>query len=274
MYYSGMNDRRIKAPETRKCLMKNALITVCARKGSDENGSKNLKKLCGYPIVYYSLSAADLYCKNSADVNTDICLNTDIDELAALVLGKYPEVHHIKRSARLSGESVPKEDVYRDCILKMEKKLGKKYDFFIDLDITSPLRKDTDIKGIVDQFLSDPDADVVMSASESRRNPYYNMAQIGNDGFARRIIDNRNTASVQAPVCYDVNASLYVFSRDFLINRMTFDLWQGKVKLYIMSRTGTFDIGNGNEYGMMEASASYLFENVEGYKKIRDNIRK
>ncbi len=254
--------------------MKNALITICARKGSDEYKSKNLRTVCGYPLVYYSLSAADLYRKNSNGVSTDICLNTDSDVLAALVLEKYPEVHHIRRSAKLSGESVPKEDVYRDCILHMEKKLSKKYDFFIDLDITSPLRRDTDIQGIVDQYLSDPDADVVMSAIESRRNPYYNMAQIGEDGFARRIIDNRNTALVQAPVCYDVNASLYVFSRDFLINRMTFDLWQGRVKLYKMAETGIFDIGDDGEYMMMEALASFLFENEDGYKRIRDNIRK
>lgn len=252
--------------------MKNALITICARKGSDES-KKNLRTVCGYPLVYYSLSAADIYRRKNSDVSTDICLNTDSDELAALVLEKYPEVHLIKRGARLSGESVPKEDVYRDCILKMEKKLGKKYDFIIDLDITSPLRQDSDIGKIVEQYLCDPDADVVMSAVESRRNPYYNMARIDQDGFARRIIDNRNTALVQAPVCYDVNASLYVFSRDFLINRMSFDLWQGKVKLFRMERTGIFDIGNEDEYKMMEALASWLFENSEGYKSIRDNIR-
>ena len=253
--------------------MKNALITVCARKGADEAGSKNLKTICGLPLVYYSLSAADLYCRSCADVSADICLNTDSDMLANVVIEKYPEVYRIRRSAKLSGGSVPKEDVYRDCVVKMEKKLGKHYDLIIDLDITSPLRLDTDIQNIVDLFLNSPETDVVMSACESRRNPYYNMARIDRNGFAGQIIDNRNTALAQAPACYDVNGSLYVFSRDFLINRMTFDLWQGRVKLYKMIGTGFFDIGDENEYMMMEALAAYLFGNVEGYKRIKDNIR-
>ena len=40
--------------------MKRLLITICGRAGSKGFKNKNLKNFCGRPLVYYSLSAAEL----------------------------------------------------------------------------------------------------------------------------------------------------------------------------------------------------------------------
>ena len=253
--------------------MKKILFTICGRAGSKGVAGKNLKTIYGKPMVYYSLSAIDLFIKENTKYDCDIVLNTDSSLLVDLVTAKYPEVDVIIRDESLAGDSVAKEDVYRDCVLQMEKRKNKKYDMLIDLDITSPLRQAEDLPGIVKMFLSEDDLDLVMSAAESRRNPYYNMARLDDKGYACRVIENRNTARQQAPVCYDVNASLYVFSRDFLVEKMTFDLWQGKIKIYPMMDTGILDIDSENDYMMIDALSSILFEKIDGFKKIRDNIR-
>ena len=41
--------------------MKRVLITVCGRAGSKGFRNKNLKNFCGKPLVYYTLSAAELF---------------------------------------------------------------------------------------------------------------------------------------------------------------------------------------------------------------------
>lgn len=254
--------------------MKHVLITICGRAGSKGMKSKNLREFCGFPIVYYSLSAAELFMRERSDLDIDICLSTDSPELRDTVLARCGEVSYLERRAALAQDDVPKEDVYRDCLVRMEQLTGKRYDALIDLDITSPLRQKQDLPGIVALFESDPNIDVALSAAESRRNPYYNMGQEGPNGYAVRVIENRNTARQQAPLCYDFNASLYVFDRDFLAERMVFDLWEGNMKAYLMYDTGILDIDSEDDFKLIEVLGQYLFENVDGFKAIRDNIQK
>ena len=52
--------------------MKRLLITICGRAGSKGFKNKNLKNFCGKPLVYYSLSAAELFIKNHPELEVDI----------------------------------------------------------------------------------------------------------------------------------------------------------------------------------------------------------
>ena len=79
--------------------MKRLLITICGRAGSKGFKNKNLKNFCGKPLVYYSLSAAELFIKNHPELEVDIALNTDSEDLAKLVAAEYPEVIYLPRRA-------------------------------------------------------------------------------------------------------------------------------------------------------------------------------
>ena len=70
--------------------MKRLLITICGRAGSKGFKNKNLKNFCGKPLVYYSLSAAELFIKNHPELEVDIALNTDSEDLAKLVAPNTP----------------------------------------------------------------------------------------------------------------------------------------------------------------------------------------
>ena len=126
--------------------MKRLLITICGRAGSKGFKNKNLKNFCGKPLVYYSLSAAELFIKNHPELEVDIALNTDSEDLAKLVAAEYPEVIYLPRGAELGGDRVPKVEVYKDSFARMEARTGKPYDAMIDLDLTSPLRTEQDIE--------------------------------------------------------------------------------------------------------------------------------
>ncbi len=253
--------------------MKNVLVTVCGRAGSKGFHNKNLKTFYEHPMVYYTLSAAELFARACPQLTVDVCLNTDSPELAELVAAKYPEVTFLPRGEELAGDTVPKEAVYQDCLVRMEAKNQKRYDCLIDLDITSPLRQAFDLVRAMQMFEAEPGLDLVMSAAPSRRNPYFNMGQLNAQGYACRIIENNNTTRQQAPVCYDINASLYIFSRAFVLGEGAKDLWKGKVKIYEMYDTGILDIDCEEDYRLLEVIARYLYDNVEGFAAVRRNIR-
>ena len=106
--------------------MKRLLITICGRAGSKGFKNKNLKTFCGLPLVYYTLSAAQLFIQSRPDLTVDICLNTDSQLLADLVAKKYPEVIYLPRPEALGGDTVPKMAVFHDCLNRMEERAGQK----------------------------------------------------------------------------------------------------------------------------------------------------
>lgn len=252
--------------------MKNVLITICGRAGSKGFKNKNLKTFLDKPLVYYTLTSAVDFKNRAEDTATDICLNTDSDILRDIVAEKYPEVVHVPRPQELAGDTVPKMAVFQQSLKYMEEKTGKKYDYLIDLDITSPLRQIDDVLGAYNMKTARADRGLVFSGCPSRRNPYFNMVKEVGDRV-EKVIESPYTARQQAPAIYDLNASIYVFDTDFLRTNTTGILWDTKCLLYPMRDTRVLDIDSEEDFEMMQLIGGYLFTNVEGFKKVRDNIR-
>ena len=252
--------------------MKNLLITVCGRAGSKGFKNKNLKTFCEKPLVYYTLSAAQLFAASRPDLQVDICLNTDSQLLADLVAAKYPEVTFLPRSAELGGDTVPKMAVFHDCLDRMEKKQGIRYDAVMDLDITSPLRTAEDIAAAVQLKEERDDLDLVFSVTEARRNPYFNMVKLCGD-HVEKVIESPYTARQQAPAIFDLNASIYVFRRDFLANNTSGILWEGKIGVSTMMDTGILDIDSEEDFALMEVIAGHLYRTLPAFARVRDHIR-
>ena len=187
--------------------MARLLITICGRAGSKGFRNKNLKTFCEKPLVYYTLSAIDLFKKDRPDIDIDVCLNTDSDLLADLVLSCYPEVVYLPRGEALGGDTVPKMAVFQDSLKRMEEMRGFHYDYLMDLDITSPLRTLADMNNAYNKEASRDDLDLVFSVTDSRRNPYFNMVANCGD-HEEKVIASPYTARQQAPEIYDVNASM------------------------------------------------------------------
>lgn len=248
------------------------LITICGRAGSKGFRNKNLKTFCDKPLVYYTLSAIDLFKKDRPDIHIDVCLNTDSDLLADLVLSCYPEVEFLPRGEALGGDAVPKMAVFQDSLHRMEELKGIRYDYLMDLDITSPMRTLADINNAYNKKASRDDLDLVFSVTDSRRNPYFNMVANCGD-HVEKVIASPYTARQQAPEIYDVNASIYVFKRDFLANNTTGILWDGKIDITKMKDTAVLDIDSEEDFVLMQFIARYLYENYPEFAEVRDNIR-
>ncbi|MFV0412188.1 MAG: acylneuraminate cytidylyltransferase family protein [Oscillospiraceae bacterium] len=251
---------------------KKLLITICGRAGSKGFKNKNLKTFCGKPLVQYSLAAVELFLRQRPDVQADIVLNTDSGLLKDIVVGLYPEVHYLHRPAALSGDSVAKMEVFQHSLRVMEEKQGFAYDYHMDLDITSPLRTAADVAGCFAAMEARPDLDLVMSAAPSRRSPYMNMAKRVDD-HVEQVVKTSFVARQQTPPCYDINASIYVFKRDFLAENTSGFLWDGKCDIYQMLDTAVLDIDSEEDFLMMEVIAGHLYRTNPAFAEVREAIR-
>lgn len=254
--------------------MNNVLITICGRAGSKGFKNKNLKTFLDFPLVYYTISAAMIFKKKVCEeAIVDICLNTDSEELAKIVADKYPEVEYIARTEALGEDSVPKAAVWHNCIDVMQERKGIKYQYMIDLDITSPLRQKDDVYNAYQLKIKRSDADMIESVCPCRRNPYFNMYKQDGD-YVSTVVDMALTTRQQAPECFDENASIYVLDADFFEGNDKNMLNEAKTAIYMMKDTAVLDIDSEEDFKMMQIVAKYLFEEEETYKAVRENIRK
>lgn len=250
------------------------LFTLCGRAGSKGFKNKNLKSFLGKPLVYYSVAAIALYAEkygNKDDI--DVVLNTDSEDLINLIKKqKMTDIYVIKRSEDLGGDSVPKVDVIKDCLIRSEEHFNKRYDIVVDLDITSPLRTVEDVKAAIDKKMSRNDTDVVYSVTHSRRNPYFNMVKEENNYFCKAIPSNY-TARQQAPIFYDMNASIYAYSSDALRNKVSNIFFNNCCDAVIMKDTGILDIDSEEDFELMQVIGNYLYNNDEKMKVIKNYIK-
>ena len=247
------------------------LFTVCARAGSKGVKNKNLKYFLNFRLPYYSFSVIDLFVKLNPNHECDIALNTDINELIELVNNELKiKVNTIKRSKNLSGDFVSKVRVIQDSYKIMCERLNKTYDMIVDLDITSPLRTLNDLQHIVGRKET-TNVEVIYSVTESRRNPYFNIVMKTKHGF-KRVIDSSFSSRQETPKTYDMNASLYAYSPEFLASNK--EIFEATCDIIEMIDTAVLDIDSESDFELMEVVAKHFYNMNAEMKAVRDNILK
>ncbi|WP_195652791.1 acylneuraminate cytidylyltransferase family protein [Bacteroides cellulosilyticus] len=245
------------------------LFTLCGRAGSKGVKGKNARDFMDIPLCWYSMAGIALYIKQhtTADDHIDVVLNTDSEDLIRLVesANELP-VAVLRRDESLAGDCVPKVAVILDCLTRAEKMFNANYDVVVDLDITSPLRTVEDIKNAIDRKVSRSEVDVVYSVAPSRRNPYFNMVKEENGFFCKAIPSNFTTRQ-EAPVFYDMNASIYAYSSKALKEKEQATFFNSNCDAVIMQDTGVLDIDSEEDYELMQVIAKYLFDNKENFKQ-------
>lgn len=252
----------------------NILFTLCGRAGSKGVKGKNTKEFLERPLVWWSMACIALYKEKYTNCTDriDVVLNTDSDDLIYLVQRiKTLNVTVLKREKNLAGDKVPKVSVISDCLARSEKLFGVVYDIVIDLDITSPLRTVDDVKNAIDKKIARPEIDVVYSVTHARRNPYFNMVKEVNGEFCKAILSNF-TMRQEAPVFYDMNASIYAYSPQALKEKAPTIFFNDHCDAILMFDTGILDIDSEEDFELMQVIAKYLFDKKAVYKEIFNKV--
>lgn len=218
------------------------LATICARGGSKGVPGKNIRLLCGKPMIVYTIEVAQR-CKSIDRV----IVSTDDTEIAQIARASSAEVPFL-RPKELATDRAPKLAVIKHAVRFMETELDYSPDIVVDLDPTSPLRTEKDIESCI--RMVEEGADNVFSVTEAHRNPYFNMVEII-DGKVQLV--KRPARAVprrqDAPRVYDMNASIYVWKREALMNNDS--IFLENTKIHIMPKWA-IDIDDETDFEFVE----------------------
>ncbi len=124
----------------------NILGLILARSGSKGIKQKNISKLCGKPLIAWTINSA-LKSKRL----TDVILSTDSTTIAKIGKKFGADVPFI-RPLKFSKDKSPSIDAIEHAIKWLRKK-GKNYEFVVLLEPTSPLRDHNDIDLAINKII-------------------------------------------------------------------------------------------------------------------------
>lgn len=189
----------------------NVLVSICARGGSKGIPGKNIKPIDGKPLIAYSIRTALQLAK---ELGADVALSTDDEQIITTAAAHGLNTSY-RRPAEMATDQAGKLDVIKAILLHSEKENGKRYDYHIDLDVTSPLRNAHDVLNGLQALQQNAEAINLFSVSKARRNPYFNMVEVKKDGFCELVKKGNFLTRQSAPQVYELNASFYIFKRAF-----------------------------------------------------------
>ena len=192
--------------------MKNYIVLICARGGSKGVPNKNIRPLQGLSLLERSIKIA----KELKNISR-IIVSTDSKKIADLATKTGAEVPFI-RPKNLALDDSPEWLVWRHAIEFLNKE-KERFDGLIVIPPTAPLRKSSDVERCV-QYYEDNKFEIIITVTDSYRNPYFNMVKIDKNGFTSTVIQNNNIIHRRqdSPKVYDMTTVAYVVNPNYVIN--------------------------------------------------------
>lgn len=209
--------------------------SICARGGSKGVPGKNIRMLNGKPLIAHSLAQA------RASALFDLIYVSSDDEEILAVAASHGADEVILRPNHLASDHAPKIPAIRHAMLEAEKRFGRFCDLVVDLDATSPLRGVADIVSAVDVLVSQA-AGNVFSVTPSRKSPYFNMVELAEGGVPHlcKALGHQVVRRQDSPKCFDINGSVYVWTRQALLENDL--LFLDRTQVYVMPEDRSIDI--------------------------------
>ena len=188
------------------------LAVIPARGGSKGLPGKNIRPLCGLPLIVHSIRAAALTPEvTRCVVTTD---SADIAEVARTHGGEAPFL----RPSELAADDTPMAPVIRHCLEWVERDEGRPYDAVLLLDPTSPARVPQQLAQAAATLASDPALDGVVSVSEPTFNPVWVGVRPTEAGTLTRFFDSGAgvTRRQDAGRFLRINGNFYLWRASFV----------------------------------------------------------
>ena len=191
-----------------------------------------------------------------------ILCSTDSTKIAAIA-EKYGAVVPCLRPKALATDTVGKLEVLKHALKIAEEKYDEKYKIIVDLDVTAPIRNISDIEGAYRLFIKERPKSI-FSVVMSRKSPYFNMVVLNDKKTARLVRRPRLTIKRRqdAPLVYDLNASIYVYDREYLLNKGTKTAISDRSLVWVMDELSSVDIDSKLDFQFIEFLISKKLVNL------------
>lgn len=212
--------------------MKN-LAVIPARSGSKGLKDKNIKMLCGKPLLAYAIEAA-----KKTGLYDSIHVSTDSKKYADIARRYGADVPFL-RNDELSSDSATTWDAMRFVITEYEK-MGKVFDTVTVLQPTSPLRTAEDICGAYKLF-QDKRANMISSVCEMEHSPLWSNTLP--EDLSMKNFEDEKIAHLPRqilPIYYRENGAVYILKTAHLFSST--NLYKENCYAYIMEQKNSVDI--------------------------------
>ncbi len=220
------------------------VCTICARSGSKAVADKNIRIIAGKPLLAHSIDQA-----REAGLFEHIAFSSDNQNYLEVAREAGSSIQ-VSRPPELASDSAGKIPAIRHCVAQVEEVIGHQVDIIIDLDCTSPLRFAADIVGSL-KLLQQSGTGNVISGSRARRSPYFNLVERKADSRIDlvKVPDKQLLRRQDAPQCYDMNASIYVWYRSALMERE--GLFHEDTDIFVMPEERSIDIDSELDFDIV-----------------------
>lgn len=228
--------------ETEK--IKDRVIAIIpARSGSKGLKDKNIRSLCGKPLLAYTIETAQ-----ASGLFDCIHVSTDSGRYAEIARNYGADVPFLRNSQYALDNSITWEVV--GDVLEQYKNIAKEFDVVAVLQPTSPLRSKKNIIESNKMFYH-KNANTIISVCESEHSPYWNNT-IHDDGNMEGFIKTEYWGKTrqELPQTYRINGAIYWIRVDVLNNLK--NLYDDKCFAYIMSKYESIDIDDELDFKLAE----------------------
>lgn len=221
------------------------LCTILARGGSKGVPGKNIRPLGGKPLLLHSIEQA----RASGLFDVVAVSSDDADILALAKEGRVDEC--VMRLPEHATDTAAKLPAIRHCVEEVEKRRDCSFDLVVDLQPTSPLREAQDISAAV-LLVEVLGAENVITGSIAKSSPYFSLVEERTNGTVglSKPTDPPIVRRQDAPKCFDMNGSIYVWQRAALLEKD--GLFLPTTRLYEMPEERSVDIDTELDFEFAE----------------------
>ena len=217
---------------------------IFARGGSKGLPGKNIKPLCGKPLLHYAIDVA-----RQVPAIAQIFVSTDSDDIAHCALADGASV--IKRPAELASDTAPEWAAWQHAIRYVQQQYGS-FNTFVSLPATSPLRIADDVQAAIKQ-LHHGNADLCLAVTPANRNPYFNMVTRGDKGQVQLVsnLPDGVHRRQDAPAVFDITTVVYAARPEFILQQTK--LFDGVITSIEVPKQRAVDIDDIYDFMLAEA---------------------
>ncbi len=221
-------------------MKKNILGITLARGGSKGIKNKNIVKIIGKPLIYYTIKEA----KKSKKL-TNYIISTDSIKIKKIAQ-KYKVDVPFLRPKKFSKDNSSSASAIKHALLECEKIFEKKFDYIVELMATNPLKSVIDINNVIKIILRNK-ADSVIAVNKLFDHHPARIKKIIKGRLYDFAIKEKLESRRQdlKPNAYIRSGSIYAMSRKFVMSKKRY--YSGKSLAYILPENRTINIDDKND---------------------------
>jgi CMP-N,N'-diacetyllegionaminic acid synthase len=233
------------------------LAVIPARGGSKGVPRKNIRPVCGKPLIGYTIETA---LEASENLHA-VIVSTDDQETAAIAMQFGAEVPFL-RPKHLADDHTPTVPVLQHAVKFIEDRDDVHIDWALLLQPTDPFRLPEDVRAAIDIALAE-ECDSVISVKQVFSTHPILMKKINEGQLEPFCITEKEGTRRQDydPPAYMRNGAIYLTRRDVLMNDNS--IWGETIRPYIMPEERSVGVDSEMDMKLVEILMAEKLEKKE-----------